>query len=152
MLDSTTGTVPAADAANKAQKASAFVQPNVYRLHGRELHVTYLPVGAGGLSHLTYQDAVQTLNFTGNQVRVVDAEIGRLVSVTIRMTVDTGSTEFTVLIPTVNLGSSKTDHIETIGITTIHRFSLVPSLNLGQTELYSCTRLRGTAAEEIIPL
>ncbi len=152
MLDSTTGTAPAADATNKAENAPAFVQPNVYRLHGRELHITYLPVGAGGLSHFTYQDAVQTLNFTGDQVRVVDTEIGRLVSVTIRLTVDSGSTEFTALIPTVNLGSSKSDHIETIGITTIHRFSIVPPLNLGQTEMSSCTRLRGTAAEEIIPL
>ncbi len=143
---------PSTGQAPAENQAAAFLKPDVYRLHGHELHVVYMPVGAGGLTHFSYQDAVQTLNFTGDQVRTLDTEIGTLVSVTIRMTVDTGSTEFSVLIPTVNLGPTKTAHIETEGITTIHRFSLIPSLMQGQTELYSCKHLTGTADSEIIPL
>ena len=35
--------------------------------------------------------------------------------------------------------------LSTEGITTIHRFSVVPAFNKGQTELYSAATLRGTA-------
>jgi len=37
-------------------------------------------------------------------------------------------------------------HIHTEGITTVHRFSVVPVLNLGQDEVYTFTRLHGTAS------
>ncbi len=150
MLD--TPVSPSSASAPAASAGPTFTKPNVYRLHGHQLHVVYLPTGAGGLPHFTYQDALQTLNFTGDQIRTVDTEIGTLVSVTIRATVDSGSTEFTLLVPTVNLGSTKSAHIQTEGITTIHRFSIFPPAMLGQTELYSTTRLYGTADEEIIPL
>ena len=78
---------------------------------------------------------------------MVKTSIGSLVTVVVRMTVDTGSTTFTVLIPTVNLTAP--DHpspIETVGITTVHRFSILPIFNQGQTELYSVTLLSGSAS------
>jgi hypothetical protein len=67
------------------------------------------------------------------------------VSVTIDLTVDSGSTTFSLLVPTVNLGNAVSTPISTIGITTHHKFSLIPSLNLGQTEMYTVTQLTGTA-------
>ena len=138
-----------------APVTQSFTAPNHYQLSCGGISITYLPVGAGGLAHLQYQDAQRTLNFTGDQIRRVDVpDLGSIVSVTLTMTVDTGSTTFSVLIPQTTLpnttGSSA--HIRTEGITTVHRFSVVQVFNLGQDELYTVTPLRGTASNVIIPL
>jgi hypothetical protein len=70
--------------------------------------------------------------------------------VTIVRTVDSGSTTFTLLVPQINLGQTNSAPISTEGITTIHRFSLVPAFNHGQIELYQVERLSGTA-QFVIP-
>ena len=119
--------------------------PNLYTLHGHHLHISYSTSGIDGKQHFQYQDALQTLNFSGDQVRSVSTEIGTLVSVNIRTTVDSGSTSFSLLVPVVNLGPSFSIPIHTIGITTVHKFSIIPALNLGQRELSHATELNGTA-------
>ena len=120
--------------------------PNVYHLHGPHLSVTYATTGIDGKPSFHYQDAQQTRVFTGDQIRTVDLEIGTLVTVTIHLTVDTGSTSFTLLVPRVNLSSpTQVVNITAEGITTLHRFSVIQQFNLGQTELYTFTRLTGTA-------
>jgi hypothetical protein len=140
---------------SSAPVVQSFTAPNHYQLSGGGISITYLPVGAGGLAHLQYQDAQRTLNFSGDQIRTVEVpDIGTVVSVTLTITVDTGSTTFSVLIPRVTLQSTTgaSAHIRTEGITTAHRFSVVPAFNLGQDELYTVTPLRGTASSVIIPL
>lgn len=121
------------------------VTPNLYSLHGRHLHISYSTTGIDGKPHFTYQDTQQSLHFVGDQIRTVPTEIGTLVTVTIQLTVDSGSTSFTLLVPSVNLNQTHQTPITTHGITTLHRFSLIQALNLGQTELYTVTKLTGTA-------
>ena len=121
------------------------VTPNLFHLHGNQITVTYAKSGIDGKPHFQYHDLQQTLNFSGDQVRAVETEIGTLVSVTIHTTVDSGSTSFSVLVPAVNLGKSESANIRAVGVTTLHRFSIVPALNVGQIELYTVTKLRGTA-------
>ena len=60
-------------------------------------------------------------HFAGSQIRTLNTEVGTLVSVTTQMTVDTGSTSFSVLIPAVTL-TSTSDHktIATEAIITHH--------------------------------
>ena len=60
-------------------------------------------------------------HFAGSQIRRLNTEIGTLVSVTTEMTVDTGSTSFSVLIPAVTLTSvSDQKTISTEAIVTRH--------------------------------
>ncbi len=121
--------------------------PNMYRLEGGNLHITYTTTSINGQPHLNYQDGSQTLSFTGSQIRQTKTDMGTLVTVTTRMTVDSGSTTFTLLVPTVNLPNPASPaKIQTYGITTIHKFSVVPAMNQGQTEIYSTTELSGTAS------
>jgi hypothetical protein len=128
--------------------AQQLAAPNVYRLSGGHMHVTYTTTDKNGQPHFSYQNGNQTLSFTGNQIRETKTDLGTLVSVTIRMTIDTGSTSFTLLVPTVNLTSpSSPAQIHTYGITTVHKFSVVPAMNKGQTELYTTTDLSGTASQ-----
>jgi hypothetical protein len=142
--------------AQPAQPLGASIgKPDHYALHGGGISVTYLPTGAGGLAHLSYHDSHRSLSFTGNQIRRVDVpDLGTIVSVTLLLTVDSGSTTFSVLIPDVNLpnNTGASTVIHTDGITTTHRFSLIPALDLGQTELYEVTRMTGNASIVIIPL
>jgi len=122
------------------------ISPNLFQLHGQQLNVSYALSGIDGKPHFSYQDAHHALQFSGDQIRVVNTEIGNIVTVTIQLTVDSGSTSFSLLVPTVNLDpTDKSAQITTEGITTLHHFSLVPSLNRGQTELYTYTKLTGTA-------
>ena len=123
-----------------------FTTPNLYQLQGAGIHVTYSTTSFGGKPSFTYQDANGSQSFSGDQITVTQTPIGDVVTVTIRRTIDTGSTSFSVLIPTVNLvGPGQAAPVSTEGITTIHRFSVIPAFDQGQTELYQVTPLSGTA-------
>ena len=122
------------------------VQPTNWILNGGGIHVRYSTAGP----HFHYQDSFRVLNFTGAGIRVVPVpDIGTLVSVTIHLTVDSGSTTFTVLLPLVNLPAPPLlpvpVRVTTEGITTIHHFS-IPIFTDGQQEFYTVTPLTGTAS------
>lgn len=126
--------------------AATFSAPNVYHLHGDGIHVTYSTTSFGGKPSFTYQDANGGHTFMGDQIVVAETSIGRLVTVVLRLSPDSGSTSFSVLIPVVNLtGPHQPTPIRTEGVTTVHRFSISPSLLHGQIELYRVTPLHGTA-------
>lgn len=125
--------------------------PNLFQLHGKSLNISYSSSGLDGKPHFSYQDVHKSLQFTGDEIRTLETEIGLLVTVNLQVTIDSGSTTFSLLLPNVNLddqvqqGAGMSAPITTEGITTIHRFSLIPALNRGQTELYSVVQLTGTA-------
>ncbi len=119
--------------------------PNLYQLHGDHLDINYSTSSFNGKSRLDYRDDQQTLHFEGDQIRTTELEIGTLVTVTVHVTVDTGSASFSLLVPHVNLGQNYQGKIATEGITTLHRFSVVPRFNQGQTESYTVSHLTGTA-------
>jgi hypothetical protein len=121
-----------------------FVEPNLYQLSGKHLHVTYSTTGVGGKPHFSYQDLQNTLNFSGDEIRSLKTEVGTLVSVTIRLTVDTGGTTFSILLPRVDVPGEQSVPIQTEGITTVHKFSLVPVV--GQRDFYTISPLSGSAA------
>src|SRR5271166_1859668 len=157
---SDTGSGRGADRPNPQQSAhprrwtmatpGTFTTPNLYQLEGGGIHVTYSTGGFGSKLNFTYQDANGSRSFSRDQINVTQTPIGSVVTVTIRQTVDTGSTSVSVLIPTVNLtGPGQDAHVVTEGITTIHRFSVILAFDRGQTELYQFTPLSGTANQVV---
>ena len=85
-------------------------------------------------------------HFSGSQIRVLETEIGKLVTVTTNITVDTGSTSFSVLIPAITL-TSTTDHqaFNTDAIVTRHSGpNSVPIT--GVHEIYTFIPMKGTAS------
>jgi hypothetical protein len=127
--------------------------PNQYHLHGGGISVSFYPDGSGpgivgrGLLLLVYQDAQQSLTFYENDVRSVEVpDLGKIVSVTVVMTVDTGRTTFSLLVPDVQLPEDQNSiSIDTDGITTIHR-AFAAMIGHPQSETYTVTPLHGTAA------
>lgn len=133
--------------------------PNQYYVHGSGISVSYYPDGYGpigeglGPLRLIYQDAHLSQGFYGDEVRTVDvADLGTVVSVTLVMTVDIGSTTFSLLVPDVQLPEEQNSvFIYTDGISTVHRaFAGLPGHP--QSETYTVTALSGTAAVGPLPL
>jgi hypothetical protein len=133
---------------------SSATTPDRYDLHGKRISISYIPdvvigpISTDGPVRFVYQDDVQTLKFTGDDIRTNDVpDLGTVVSVTIGKTFDMGYTSFSVLIPHVTLtpqfGLSAA--VSTVGITTVHRELL--ALGHPQAQNYNPTRLRGTAAK-----
>jgi hypothetical protein len=93
-----------------------------------------LTLGGGPIRH-----------FSGAQVRSLNTEIGMLVSVTTAMTIDTGSTSFSVLIPSISMASiSDRKSFTTDAIITTHSGPLsVPSA--GVHEKYQFIAMNGEA-------
>jgi hypothetical protein len=135
-------------------QAATLSTPNLYQFAGHGIQVSYRTAGFRA-PFVTYQDAHRSLTFSGDQVRLVEVQdLGTVVSVTLMLTVDTGSTTFSFLVPRVNLPShiGASAPVYTEGVTTVHRFSLAPQFDLGQLETYSVVPLRGTASLAIVPL
>jgi len=123
-----------------------FTAANLFQLHGAGIHITYSTSGIDGRPHFSYQDAHQKLNFSGNEIQRVDSELGETVSVFLRRTIDSGSTTFSLLAPRVNLSGNEAMPIHTVGLTAVHRFSVVPAFEHGQLDTYTTTELNGTAS------
>ena len=84
-------------------------------------------------------------HFAGSQIRRQDTEIGTLVTVTTQMTIDAGSTSFTVLIPAITLtGISDRQALTTEAIVTAHSGpNSVPAT--GVHERYQFIPMKGEA-------
>jgi len=60
---------------------------------------------------------------------------------------DVGSTTFTLFIPKIALELNQHVHIQTIGITAIHKMPFAPIIH-GQLDSYSVVKLQGTASSQ----
>ncbi|MEH2302654.1 MAG: hypothetical protein V7K88_27650 [Nostoc sp.] len=117
-----------------------------YNLKGDKVSINYSTTSFIGKPSFQYKDQKQTLNFEGEkQIRTVETEIGTLVTVTIKQTVNGEYTTFSLLIPRVKIGLGEEVKIVTNGITTLNRFSTIPQSNQQQKQLYTVINLKGTA-------
>jgi hypothetical protein len=121
------------------------VQPNEYTLQGGNITVRYITSNFLGQPFLSYNDGTPTKEFFGSAIRALDVGIGTLVSVTTFMTIDTGATEFSVLIPFIELAdAAKSQAFTTDGIITA--FKGPDSFPLtGVRESYDFIPMKGTA-------
>lgn len=132
--------------------------PNQYHVQGGGISVSYYPDGYGppvegrGSLRFVYQDAHRSQSFFDGEVRsVAVADLGAVVSVTLVMTVDTGRTTFSLLVPDVQLPAQDSSvSIRTEGITTVHR-AFVALIGHPQSETYTVTQLDGTAVFGLLP-
>jgi hypothetical protein len=127
----------------------ANIQPNRFVLQGSDgkTKVDYETTSFVGqpILNLT-QGGGPIRHFSGSQIRRVNTEIGTLVSVTTHITVDTGSTSFSVLIPAITL-TSISDHkaFATEGIVTNHSGpNSIPSTGVHET--YQFIQMKGEAS------
>jgi len=127
----------------------ANIRPNRYVLESGDgtIRVDYETTSFIGqpILNLTQGPGGPIRHFAGSQIRTRNTEIGTLVTVTTRLTTDTGSTSFSVLIPAISLAAvadSKTFATEAI-LTSHTGPDSVPST--GVLETYTFIPLRGEA-------
>lgn len=126
------------------------VQPNKYTLKGGHITFVYFPAAPiDRRPAVTYTDPKGTKSFFGTGVRVENVGIGTLVTVTLEMTIDTGGTDFSVLIPDIELADAKSKQaFSTDGITTV--FKGPDSIPRSPVQTYEFVHMTGTA--EWVPL
>lgn len=127
----------------------ANIQPNRFILQSSDgkLKIDYETTSFIGQPTLNLtQGTGPTRHFSGSQIRRVNTEIGTLVTVTTHITVDTGSTSLSVLIPAITL-SGVSDHkaISTEAIITQHTGPLSVPVT-GVHETYQFVPLKGEAS------
>ena len=127
----------------------ANIRPNRYVLESNDgtTRVDYETTSFIGqpILNLTHGPGGPIRHFAGSQIRTRNTEIGTLVTVTTRLTTDTGSTSFSVLIPAISLAAvadSKTFATEAI-LTSHTGPDSVPST--GVLETYTFIPLKGEA-------
>jgi hypothetical protein len=137
-----------------------FVSPNLWTLSGEGISIRYsqLPIiGPAGNPHLIYQDSRNPSNnktFSADEIRTVSIpDLGEVISVTLHMSVDTGSTTLSLLLPVVNIvsqGPVSLISVTTDAIITSHAGPLSPPFGHGQKEFYTVIPLTGTAAHVLV--
>src|SRR5438067_11264586 len=94
-------------------------QANNFSLSGGGIHVDYSSTSINGQPRLAYHDAVRNLSFAGSAIRTAELpDIGTIASVTLALTVDVGSTTFSVSIPHVLVPTGATKPVTTDALTT----------------------------------
>jgi hypothetical protein len=121
-------------------------EPNLYVLHNYSLQVTLSTTSLVGQPQLTYHDARQARQFTGEEITFEDTVFGRIASVVLTSIPDLGTTTFSLVLPAVNLPTGGAQPISTIGITAVHRTTIIGPPT-GQTTTLEVTPLTGTADE-----
>jgi hypothetical protein len=126
----------------------ANIQPNRYVLTSQDgkTKVDYETSSLIGqpILNLT-QGSGPVRHFSGSQIRTLSSEVGTLVTVTTHITVDTGSTSFSVLIPAISLGAvADNKPFSTDAIVTSHSGpNSVPSTGVHET--YQFIPMKGEA-------
>jgi hypothetical protein len=121
--------------------------PNQYELQGQGVRIGYSTSSIGGKAQLSFKKSRKTLNFTGDEIGLLDTTIGALITVTIAATPDRSFTSFSFLLPTIQLPKeSAKQPFRTIGITTIHKTTIAGPVK-GVEHVYKSVQLRGTAMQ-----
>jgi hypothetical protein len=118
---------------------------NLFELSGGSIHVTYSSTSILGGPILNYRDNQRNLSFTGESIRLLDTELGQLITVTLEAIPDLKTVTFSLLLPIVTvMPQSSGLQIRVPSITTTNPTTIAGS-PLGPQQLYSVINLRGTA-------
>jgi hypothetical protein len=116
----------------------ANVQPNRYVLQSTDgkTKIDYETSNIAGQKTLNLTQGSSAIrHFSGSQIRAISTEVGTLISITTHLTVDTGSTSLSVLIPAITLtGAADHKTFNTEAIVTSHTGpDSVPSTGVHET-------------------
>jgi hypothetical protein len=124
--------------------ATSSVQANDFTVSGDHTTVSFATTSFSGRATFDYKTGQKHLQFTGDDIRSVDAEFAKLVTVTIGGEGDGGVSTVTLFVPTTTVPSAtETVKIETIAVLTEQR-------RLGPAhQHYKVLHLHGTARHTI---
>ena len=120
-------------------------EPDLYELSCDGTTLTYSLGGSDRIPQLSYATGNRSYVLRGDEIRVAETEIGRLVTVSLEAVPDLHVITLTLLLPPVHLQNGES-RLRTDVITTTHRTSFGgPRLVKGQVITYETTTLTGAA-------
>lgn len=125
------------------------LEPNSFELHNQDTQITYSTTSFIGKPQLYYKTQKIEKQFTGEEISVLETEIGKLITVMIERThpdVRGNVVKLTLLLPTVNLPASLENPIQTEAVLTTElvKGNIDRPLE-GQIQIYKIFSLTGTA-------
>lgn len=119
-------------------------EPNNFVLHSEDAQVSFSESGFTGEPRLHYRDSDRELDASGEEIRQVKTELGKLVTITLAPERDGGKLLFTLLVPRALVSSAtKSVGISTQGIIT-HSLTLRMATSSGtQLQTYRIMQLEG---------
>jgi hypothetical protein len=135
---------------NRAKGDHAMAQtimPTQYELKAAGVLVGYSTSSITGEAQLSFKKGRTKLNFTGNEIGLLQTTIGTLITVTIASRPDQSFTTFSFLLPTIQLSKqSDRQSFRTIGVTTINKTTIAGPVK-GVQQVYKSVELRGSARQ-----
>jgi hypothetical protein len=122
------------------------IAANTFMLHNRRISVAFSATSITGQPLVQFKDRQHEVSVRGDEIRVVETEIGTLVTITLEPDADAGGLLFTLLVPRVVLASANAEQtVATQGFYT--RSRLFPRLPASaQLQTYDVQELRGSAS------
>lgn len=99
-----------------AQDLKTLVEPNVYELSNEKTQVSYFTSGVDGAPRFSYKGPKGSREFSGDEVRVQDSELGTEVTVTLEDIADMHVLTFTLLVPELWIAPGSGLEVKTIGV------------------------------------
>jgi hypothetical protein len=123
---------------------------NKFSLSGNGIEISYTIGANPSFPALTYQDPSVSKKFLPSEIRTDATVIGRLITITLELTVDFGSTSFSFFIPDLQVPMGQSANFDSIGIRKEVRGPVVqPAL---QKVTWQTFDLCGKAETVIVPL
>jgi hypothetical protein len=127
------------------------VEPNSFELYSKDTQITYSITSFIGEPQLTYKTQKVDRQFEGKEIRMLETEIGKLVTVTVEWPhpdVRDNVVTLTLLLPIVNLPSSLESPIraEVVLTTKLQKGNINLPME-GQLQTYEILSLTGTARQ-----
>ena len=122
---------------------------NKFVLKGSGVEVDYMIGATSSLPALVYKAGAFHKSFKPAEIVSEDTGLGRMVSVALILTVDTGGERFGFFLPFINVDRGKTAHFCTVGI---YEMFSGPNSIPHRPSTWRCIEMSGTAESVILPL
>jgi hypothetical protein len=125
-----------------------------FEFNGNGVSIDYIPLGAGAVPHLTYQDARRKLQFTGDEIRTGNGGLRGALTIDLERRIGLNTDTFTLFVPEVHVADGQRAEITTVGITTETLGGALPDVLPLPIDHFTAIRLDGFAEKRtgVLPL
>ncbi|HEV7806877.1 MAG TPA: hypothetical protein VGO80_13720 [Solirubrobacteraceae bacterium] len=107
-----------------AQDLKTLVEPNVYECSNENTQISYFTSAIDGAPRFSYKGPKGDRDFSGDEIRTLDSELGTEVTVTLEDIADLRVLTFTLLVPEMWVAPGTGLELKTIGIYVVKAQSL----------------------------
>jgi hypothetical protein len=125
-----------------------------FEFNGNGVSIEYIPMGAGAVPHLTYQDAHRKLQLSGDEIRKDSGGLRGALTIDLERRIGLNTDTFTLFVPEVHVADGQRAKVTTVGITTETLGGALPDVLPLPIDHFTAIQLDGFAEKRtgILPL